>query len=145
MHDSHDPYDLKRFVRAQDGTYEVALAEIRGGRKRSHWMWYVFPQCAGLGHSETSQHYAIRSVDEAQAYLSHPVLGSRLMECVEAVLKVEGRTARDLFGSPDDLKLRSCATLFAQVSPPESVFEQVLDRYFGGERDPRTLEWLQAT
>ena len=145
MHDSHDPYDLERFVRAQDGTYEVALAEIRGGRKRSHWMWYVFPQCAGLGYSETSQHYAIRSVAEAQAYLAHPVLGSRLMECVEAVLKVPGRTASAIFGSPDDLKLRSCATLFAQVSPPESVFEQVLDRYFGGERDPRTLEWLQAT
>ncbi len=144
LHDRHDPYDLKRFVQAQDGSYGTALAEIRGGRKRSHWMWTVFPQVAGLGLSETSQHYAIRSVAEAQAYLAHPALGSRLMDCVEVLLKVEGRTARDIFGSPDDLKLRSCATLFAQVSPPESVFEQVLDHYFDGKRDPRTVESLQG-
>jgi uncharacterized protein (DUF1810 family) len=134
-----DPYDLSRFVRAQEPDYDQSLSEIRGGRKRSHWMWYVFPQFDGLGVSSTSRLYSIKSVAEAEAYLRHPVLGPRLMESVQAVLGVEGRSALEVFGSPDDMKLRSCATLFACVSPAGSVFEQLLDRYFGGERDGKTL------
>jgi uncharacterized protein (DUF1810 family) len=139
---TRDPFDLDRFLVAQEVQYDAALAEIRDGRKRSHWMWYVFPQIAGLGLSEMSQRYAIRSAAEARAYLEHPMLGPRLVECFEAVLGVAGRTAGEIFGSPDDLKLRSCATLFASVSPPESVFERMLDRYFAGERDRRTVELL---
>ena len=139
-----DPFDLARFVRAQEGEYGRALAELRGGRKRSHWMWYIFPQLAGLGSSETSRRYAIRSIDEARAYLEDPVLGPRLRECGEAVLGVEGRSAREILGSPDDLKLRSCATLFARASPPGSVFERLLARYFGGEPDPATLRLLEG-
>lgn len=133
-------HDLERFVRAQERTYQTALAEVRSGRKRSHWMWYVFPQIAGLGFSETSRRYAIRDTAEARAYLEHPLLGPRLIECFEAALSVDGRTAHEIFGSPDDLKFRSCATLFAGVAPPGSVFQRVLDQYFGGEGDPRTLD-----
>jgi uncharacterized protein (DUF1810 family) len=136
------PHDLERFVRAQERTCGTALAEIRNGRKRSHWMWYVFPQIAGLGFSETSRRYAIRSAAEARAYLEHPLLGPRLIECFEAAMGVEGRTAHEIFGSPDDLKFRSCATLFAGVAPPGSVFQQALDKYFDGEGDSRTLELL---
>lgn len=135
-------HDLSRFLDAQAPVYANALAEIRAGRKQSHWMWFIFPQYAGLGISATSAHYAIRSVAEAEAYLRHPVLGARLVECAEAVLHVEGRTAHDIFGSPDDLKLRSCATLFAQVSPPGSVFARLLARCFPDGPDPRTLRLL---
>lgn len=138
-----DPHDLTRFVEAQRDDYARALAEIRAGRKRSHWMWYVFPQFAGLGFSETSRFYAIKSVAEAEAYLRHPVLGPRLTECCEAALAVEGRSAHDIFGSPDDLKLHSSATLFASVTPPGSVFERVLDRFFTGQRDAKTLQLLE--
>ena len=138
--DADDPYDLSRFVRAQEPVYEQALSEIKSGRKRSHWMWYVFPQIDGLAFSATSKHYAIKSVAEAQAYLDHPVLGPRLLECAEAVLGVEGRSAAEIFGSPDDLKLQSCATLFACVLPTGSVFERLLDKYSRSERDPRTLQ-----
>ena len=127
-----DPHDLDRFLRAQDANYPQALAEIRAGRKQSHWMWYVFPQFNGLGFSSTSRRYAIKSADEARAYLRHPVLGPRLTECCEAAVAVDGRSATEVFGSPDDMKLRSCATLFAAVSPAGSVFEQVLDRLFQG-------------
>ena len=134
-----DPHDLSRFIEAQEVNYDDALSELRAGRKQTHWMWYVFPQLAGLGNSAMSYRYAIRSQDEARAYLAHPVLGPRLTECAEAVLAIENRSARDIFGSPDDLKLRSCATLFAQVSPPGSVFERILDKYYSSERDPRTL------
>lgn len=137
-----DPHDLERFLDAQRDDYPRALAEVRNGRKRTHWMWYVFPQLAGLGHSPMAQHYAIRSLDEAKAYLAHPQLGPRLTECFEALLQAQGRSAHDIFGSPDDLKLRSCATLFSRAAPAGSVFEQVLDRYFGGERDERTLALL---
>lgn len=137
--DTDDPYVLGRFVQAQETSYDQALNEIRAGRKRSHWMWFVFPQFDGLGFSETSRHYSIKSVAEAEAYLKHPVLGSRLLECAEALLAVEGRSAHDIFGSPDDLKLRSCATLFAHVSPAGSVFELLLDKYFEGEPDQKTL------
>ena len=116
-----DPFDLARFVEAQDEDYTRVLAEIRNGRKWSHWMWYIFPQYAGLGMSSTSRLYAIKSVAEAEAYLRHPVLGPRLIECAEAALAVEGRTAPEIFGSPDDMKLRSCATLFASISSPGST------------------------
>jgi uncharacterized protein (DUF1810 family) len=139
-----DPHDLDRFVQAQEGDYERALSEIRQSRKRSHWMWYIFPQFDGLGSSPTSRRYAIKSVAEAQAYLAHPVLGPRLRECAEAALGVEGRSAAEVFGSPDDLKLRSCATLFAAVSPAGSVFERLLDKYYQGVRDGKTIRLLGA-
>ncbi len=139
-----DPYDLDRFVRAQEGDYDRALAEITAGRKRSHWMWYVFPQFRGLGRSGTAERYAIRSVAEAEAYLRHPVLGPRLVACAEAALGVAGRSAYDVFGSPDDLKLRSSMTLFAHVSPAGSVFERVLDRYYAGQPDAATLGLVGA-
>jgi uncharacterized protein (DUF1810 family) len=138
-----DPYELTRFVQGQEHSYGQALAEIRSGRKRSHWMWYVFPQIEGLGLSATSKHYAIKSLGEAEAYLRHPILGPRLLESVEAALGIEGRSALEVFGSPDDLKLRSCATLFASVSPAGSVFEQILDRYFDGTPDEATLRLLR--
>jgi uncharacterized protein (DUF1810 family) len=138
-----DPFDLDRFVRAQEADYERALAEIRSGRKRSHWMWYVFPQFAGLGHSSMSQRYAINTLAEARAYLAHPMLGTRLTDIAEAVLNVQGRTAHEIFGSPDDLKLQSSSTLFALVSPDDSVFHRILDKYFGGSRDERTLELVR--
>jgi uncharacterized protein (DUF1810 family) len=137
-----DPYDLGRFVQAQQDDFERALAEIRAGKKRTHWMWYIFPQLDGLAFSPTSKHYAIKSLDEARAYLAHPVLGPRLRECAEAALGVEGRSATAVFGSPDDLKLRSCATLFACVSPRGSVFDRLLAKYYGGERDQKTLRLL---
>jgi uncharacterized protein (DUF1810 family) len=137
-----DPHDLSRFLEAQESTYDRALAEISAGRKESHWMWFIFPQFAGLGFSETSQFYAITSLDEARAYLAHPILGPRLMACTEAALAVRGKSAREVFGSPDDMKLKSCATLFAAVSEPGSVFERLLARYFGGERDAKTLRLL---
>ena len=139
-----DPFDLGRFVEAQQHVYARALAEVRAGRKESHWMWYVFPQFAGLGFSAMAERYAIKSLDEARAYLAHPTLGPRLVECVEAALGVEGRSAREIFGAPDDLKLRSCATLFAEVSPAGSGFERVLEKYYGGGRDERTLRLLNA-
>ena len=134
--------DLTRFVDAQRDTYDQALAELRGGRKRTHWMWWVFPQLDGLGVSATSRRYAIKSEAEARDYLEHPVLGPRLIESVESVLAIEGRTAHDIFGSPDDMKLRSCVTLFAQVAGPGSVFHRLLDDYFDGKPDDRTLRLL---
>ena len=127
-----DPHDLDRFVQAQEGDHARALAEVRAGRKRSHWMWYIFPQLDGLGSSATARRYAIKNLAEARAYLGHPVLGPRLVECAEAALGVEGRSAFEIFGSPDDMKLRSCATLFACVSPAGSVFHRLLDRYYQG-------------
>jgi uncharacterized protein (DUF1810 family) len=135
-------FDLARFVDAQQGVYDRAVAEICSGQKRSHWMWFVFPQYQGLGASSTSKYFAIRSLDEARAYLAHPVLGRRLVECAEALIGMNGRTAHEIFGSPDDLKLRSSATLFASVAPAGSVFHQVLDRYFGGQPDPATLRLI---
>ena len=140
-----DAPDLARFVAAQSGIYEHALAEIASGRKRSHWMWYVFPQLVGLGASATSRKYAISSLAEAEAYLRHELLGARLVACADAALAVEGRSAREIFGSPDDLKLRSSATLFAQVSPDGSVFHRLLEKYFGGEPDAATLRLLAAS
>ncbi len=142
MAGSDDPFDLGRFLEAQEGDYERAVSEITAGRKRSHWMWYIFPQLDGLAVSSTSRRYAIRGLDEARAYLEHPILGPRLVKCAEAALGVDGRTASEIFGSPDDLKLRSCATLFACVSPPGSVFERLLEKYDRGGRDERTLSLL---
>lgn len=143
--EADDPFDLNRFVRAQATDYERALSEIRNGEKRSHWMWYIFPQVDGLGFSSTSRRYAIKNIEEARAYLGHSLLGPRLTECFEAVLGVEGRSAFDIFGSPDDMKLRSCATLFAHVSARGSVFEAVLDKFFARERDNKTLRLLGET
>jgi uncharacterized protein (DUF1810 family) len=144
MAGADDPHDLDRFVRAQEGDYARALAEIRAGRKRSHWMWYIFPQYDGLGFSSTSRRYAIKSVAEAEAYLRHPVLGPRLVECTEALLHLEGKSASEVFGSPDDMKLRSCATLFARVSPAGSVFERLLQKFFPAGPDGETLRLLGA-
>jgi uncharacterized protein (DUF1810 family) len=137
-----DLYNLNRFLQAQETDYKRALSEIRNGRKRSHWMWYIFPQLDGLGFSQTSKRYSIKSIAEAKAYLNHPVLGPRLIECIEATLSIEGRSAYEIFGSPDDMKLKSCATLFAYVSSPGSVFDRLLDRFFQGDRDRKTLSLL---
>lgn len=131
---SADSEPLDRFVLAQTLVYDVALSEIRAGRKRSHWMWYIFPQAAGLGRSATARRYAIRDQAEAEAYLQHPLLGPRLVECCEAVLAIEGRSAFEIFGTPDDLKLASCATLFSQLPGVDPVFARLLDRYFPGAR-----------
>lgn len=142
--DESDPHDLNRFVLAQTEAYDRALSEIRAGRKLSHWMWYIFPQFEGLGFSSTSRRYAIRSIAEAKGYLQHPVLGPRLVECCEAVIGGNGQSAYDIFGSPDDVKLRSCATLFARVSAPGSVFEGLLGKFFDGVPDQRTLHLIGA-
>ena len=139
-----DPGNLERFVDAQQGVYEHALAEIRSGRKRSHWMWFIFPQYKGLGSSAMAVRYAIGNRAEAQAYLAHPVLGARLLECVDAVNNLAGKSAVEVFGHPDDLKLRSSATLFAALSPPGSPFDTLLAKYFDGEPDPKTLQVLAA-
>jgi uncharacterized protein (DUF1810 family) len=140
MHSDDDPYRLGRFVAAQDagGTFQEAIAELRQGRKTSHWMWFVFPQIAGLGHSPTSRLYSISSLAEARAYLAHPVLGPRLAECAEIVCGVEGRNAEQIFGGIDAQKLRSSATLFALADPATQVFQRVLDQYFDGVPDPAT-------
>jgi uncharacterized protein (DUF1810 family) len=136
--------DLERFVTAQAGVWDTALAELRAGRKRTHWMWFVFPQIAGLGSSPTAQRYALRGLDEARAYLAHPVLGPRLREASRAVLDVEGRSAEQILGHPDDLKLRSSMTLFARAADDPAVFEAVLERYYDGP-DPRTEALLVTT
>lgn len=142
--DTSDPFDLNRFVQAQAPIYPDALAELSTGCKRSHWMWFIFPQIDGLGFSATTERYSIKSSDEARAYMAHPVLGERLLECTRAVLGLEGRTAFEIFGSPDDMKLQSCMTLFAAISPAALVFSGVLDKYFKGEHDPRTVELIKA-
>jgi uncharacterized protein (DUF1810 family) len=143
--DRDDPYELNRFISAQKGVYDRALAELREGLKRSHWMWYIFPQIDGLGHSPTTRLYSIKSLDEARQYLSHPVLGARLVESAEAVLAVSGLSVSDIFGHPDDWKLQSSMTLFELVSGPHSVFGRVLDKYYQGKRDTRTLQIVGKT
>jgi uncharacterized protein (DUF1810 family) len=132
-------HDLSRFIAAQADTYSDALAELRAGSKRTHWMWFVFPQIAGLGSSANAQFYAIGSLDEARAYLADAVLGPRLIDCAAALLSVEGRTAEQIMGFPDDMKLRSSMTLFRRAAPEVEVFQEVLDRYFDGKPDPQTL------
>jgi uncharacterized protein (DUF1810 family) len=142
-----DPYDLQRFVAAQDagGTYEHATAELRAGRKRSHWMWFIFPQIAGLGYSPMSRRYAITSLAEARAYLAHPVLGPRLTECAGILAGTHGRTAEQIFGGVDAQKLCSCVTLFLYAAPGEPVFDQVLKQYFGGVPDAATERRSRVT
>ena len=139
-----DPFDLGRFVDAQDagGTYARALAELRAGRKTSHWMWFVFPQIAGLGRSATARAFALSSLADAEAYLAHPVLGRRLLECARTVAGLPFTDAEAVFGATDAMKLRSSMTLFARAAPKEPVFGQVLDRFFGGRTDPATEERL---
>jgi uncharacterized protein (DUF1810 family) len=139
-----DPVGLDRFVAAQNqaGTFATAVAELRAGAKRSHWMWFVFPQIAGLGQSPTSRRYAIASLEEARAYLAHPVLGPRLIECARILCELDGKTAQDIFGGIDAIKLRSSMTLFARADPSNAVFGQVLDAYFGGVPDGATERLL---
>ncbi|HEY0887895.1 MAG TPA: DUF1810 domain-containing protein [Ramlibacter sp.] len=139
----NDRYDLQRFVDAQEPVYPQVLAELRAARKASHWMWFVFPQLAGLGGSPMARRYAISSLDEARAYLAHPVLGLRLRECSELVLRAAQPDVHRIFGSPDDLKFRSCMTLFQRAAPREPVFGACLDRYFRGEPDERTLALVE--
>ncbi|MDB5797008.1 MAG: hypothetical protein JWP36_910 [Paucimonas sp.] len=130
---------LNRFLTAQADSYDAAHAELAAGRKTSHWMWYIFPQLRGLGRSSTAQYYGLAGLDEAEAYWRHPVLGPRLKACTELVLAIHGKTAHQIFGSPDDMKLRSCMTLFELAAPEEPAFGQVLERYYGGERDGATV------
>lgn len=137
-----DDRDLQRFVDAQHGCYDAVLAELRQGRKRTHWMWFVFPQLAGLGHSPMARRYSLRDLQEARAYAAHPLLGARLRECVELSVAIEPAEASAVFGTPDDLKLRSCLTLFQRAVPDEPLFRDALEHWFGGRPDPRTLELL---
>ena len=134
--------DLKRFLDAQANDFERALAEIKRGRKQSHWMWYIFPQILGLGSSETSRFYAVKDRAEAELYLAHPVLGARLVEISEALLEIEGKTANQIFGSPDDVKLKSSMTLFGALKNTNPIFQSVLDKYFNGTNDLRTLQLI---
>jgi uncharacterized protein (DUF1810 family) len=133
---------LKRFIDAQEGRYATALSEIKSGRKRSHWMWYVFPQIKGLGFSETSMFYGIKDIEEAEEFLRHPILGSRLIEISKELLKLESNNAHQILGSPDDIKLHSSMTLFSSVPGASPVFEQVLRKFFNGEKDNKTLQIL---
>lgn len=132
--------DLSRFVAAQDRVWTNVIAELAAGRKRTHWMWFVFPQIKGLGHSAMAERYAIASLDEARTYLAHPVLGPRLADCVDLLLAIEGRSANEVMGSPDDVKLRSSMTLFARAAEDPAPFRAVLDKWYGGSEDPRTVE-----
>ncbi len=141
MHD-HDHDQLQRFVAAQQPIYSTVLSELHAGRKRSHWMWFIFPQIAGLGHSEMARKFSIASLEEAQAYLQHPTLGKRLQECSQLVADTDRKTANDIFGHPDDLKFHSSMTLFAESAGVGSVFQTCLDKYFGGQNDARTIEIL---
>ncbi len=137
-----DPFTLERFVKAQGEVYSDVLAELRAGRKRSHWIWFIFPQMKGLGRSAQALYYGIGSLEEAAAYLRHPVLGARLVECTELVNRVEDRTIHEIFGSPDDMKFRSSMTLFARAAEDGEIFHEALKKYFGGELDPLTQELL---
>jgi uncharacterized protein (DUF1810 family) len=136
------PYVLERFVQAQQPLYEQAIEELRSGRKQSHWMWFIFPQIKGLGRSEMARHYAISSKDEAAAYLAHPVLGPRLEQCAQLVLAIQGKSLKEIFGDPDDMKFRSSMTLFASVADPASVFQACLNKYCGNQPDPATVTKL---
>ena len=138
-----DPHNLARFVDAQEAVIDDVLAELEAGRKRSHWMWFVFPQIAGLGVSATARRYALASLAEAQAYLAHPVLGARLRRCTDLMLAVEGRGLTTVLGTPDDTKFRSCMTLFERAAPGEARFGAALDRFCGGERDRASLDRLR--
>ncbi len=139
-----EAFDLERFVEAQQAVYETALAELRAGAKKTHWMWFIFPQIQGLGHSPTAQFYALWDMDEADAYLRHPLLGRRLLECTEAVNALEGLSALDIFGRPDNFKFHSSMTLFALAAPTVGAFARALDHYFDGVKDARTIEILNG-
>jgi uncharacterized protein (DUF1810 family) len=143
MNPEDDPYDLKRFLSAQEGVYDRALAELKGGRKRTHWMWYIFPQIDGLGYSPMAKHYSIKNIEEARQYLIHPVIGKRLLECTQAVVAINGRSLSEIFGYPDDLKFKSSMTLFEKIAGPGSVFSSALDKCCHGERDAITLRLLK--
>ena len=138
-------FNLNRFVEAQNPVYERVLSELRQGLKTTHWMWFVFPQIEGLGHSFMAERFAISSIEEANAYIAHPVLGPRLTECTRLVCDVGGKTIHDIFGSPDDMKFRSCVTLFARVAGAPMVFDEALKKFFSGEPDPFTLERISAS
>jgi len=140
----NDPFELQRFVDAQAAVIDGVLGELRDGRKRSHWMWFVFPQLAGLGRSETARRYAISSLDEARAYLAHPLLGARLRQCSALVLAVQGRTIAEIFGAPDDLKFHSSMTLFLAADSSQTIFSECLHKYFNGRTDEGTLSLLQS-
>jgi uncharacterized protein (DUF1810 family) len=142
--DSPDPFRLERFVTAQADTFRSAVAELEAGAKSSHWMWFIFPQIRGLGRSPTAREFAISGRDEARAYLLHPVLGPRLLECTELVLRIRGRSLSEIFGSPDDMKFCSSMTLFAQVSPEHAIFSEAIGRYCDGKFDPLTLQELSG-
>jgi uncharacterized protein (DUF1810 family) len=137
-----DPFDLQRFVDAQDRVYDGVLAELRAGAKRSHWIWFIFPQLSGLGRSSTAELFGIESVAEARAFLAHPILGPRLRECTRLVASIEGRSVDQIFGWPDNLKVCSSMTLFAQATDDNSDFLAVLEKFYGGQQDPRTLELI---
>ena len=137
-----DPFDLQRFVDAQAPVYERVRTELKSGRKQSHWMWFIFPQIAGLGRSVTAQRYAISSLDEARAYIAHPILGPRLRECTHLVVQVNGKSTYEILGSPDDMKFHSCMTLFARAAPDEEAFMDALEKYFGGAEDQATIARL---
>jgi uncharacterized protein (DUF1810 family) len=138
-----DRFDLNRFVRAQEAVFAQVLEELRAGAKRGHWIWFIFPQMKGLGHSPTADHFGIESLKEAEAYARHPLLGPRLVECTRLVNQVEGRTISQILGYPDDLKFRSSMTLFARAAPDSAVFNEALQKYFNGQPDPLTLELLR--
>jgi len=140
---SDDRFDLTRFISAQEMVYGRVFSELRNGRKRTHWMWFIFPQIDGLGNSSTTKRYAVKSKEEAEQYLNHSILGKRLKECAEAVLAIEGRSISEIFGYPDDLKLKSSLTLFSSLADSDPVFSSILDKYFNGERDIRTIEILE--
>ena len=135
-------YNLNRFLEAQETKYNEAFAEIKKGKKQGHWMWYIFPQIAGLGFSEYNVFYAIKNREEATQYLQHPVLGKRLIQIAEAVLEINGKTANEIFGKPDDRKLQSCMTLFAQLTNADPIFQKVLDKYYQGNKDEKTMQLL---
>jgi uncharacterized protein (DUF1810 family) len=139
-----DSHNLQRFIDAQENTYQQALSELRRGKKQTHWIWYIFPQVAGLGSSSMAERYAIKSSAEAVAYAEHDILGARLRECTQALLAHEGRDIDDIMGFPDNLKLKSSMTLFAAISPPGSIFETVLDQFFGGQSDEKTVSFLKS-
>jgi uncharacterized protein (DUF1810 family) len=145
MMDNTDAFNLNRFISAQEGVIEAVLAELRSGQKRTHWMWFIFPQIDGLGQSTTSRYYAIKSKEEARQYLNHPVLGARLLQCAELLLAIEGKSAAEIFGFPDDLKLKSSMTLFACVTDSQVVFSQVLEKYFDGKQDKKTIYLLDSS
>ena len=136
---------LSRFLTAQQIIYPQVLQELQAGKKTSHWMWFIFPQIEGLGHSSTAKYYSLKNIKEATEYLAHPILGARLLECSEIILSINAKSANEIFGYPDDLKLRSCMTLFNYVAPEQKVFANVLEKYFEGKPDERTLLILQRT